>query len=307
MWYVLMALLVVVIVILSAWSGLKTSYSAWQLKQKQDQTKSDRAKLELDRLTSKTTLLSWQFFWLVILYVGLFFASQKALGDGRAWLVIIAAPTLINVIAKIKPIQRLAQKIYLKIEKYLLATSKSLRRLVGLTNLTSLRQLGGSGQDHVDSLDELLFLMENSPAAVDDSQRRLIKSVLKFDDVTVGEIMTPFDEVMSLSASDLIGPLVLDDLHRTGYEYFPVLNEAEDVVGMLNLADLVLLDNKDSRTAQELCDNQVIMLRHDDSLMGALQQLLTEQALVAVVEKDDRPVGMLRLSSIIASLIGDKI
>lgn len=307
MWYVLMALLVVVIVILSAWSGLKTSYSAWQLKQKQDQTKSDRAKLELDRLTSKTTLLSWQFFWLVILYVGLFFASQKALGDGRAWLVIIAAPTLINVIAKIKPIQRLAQKIYLKIEKYLLATSKSLRRLVGLTNLSSLRQLGGSGQDHVDSLDELLFLMENSPAAVDDSQRRLIKSVLKFDDVTVGEIMTPFDEVMSLSASDLIGPLVLDDLHRTGYEYFPVLNEAEDVVGMLNLADLVLLDNKDSRTAQELCDNQVIMLRHDDSLMGALQQLLTEQALVAVVEKDDRPVGMLRLSSIIASLIGDKI
>ena len=221
--------------------------------------------------------------------------------------MIIAAPTLINVIAKIKPIQRLAQKIYLKIEKYLLATSKSLRRLVGLTNLTSLRQLGGSGQDHVDSLDELLFLMENSPAAVDDSQRRLIKSVLKFDDVTVGEIMTPFDEVMSLSASDLIGPLVLDDLHRTGYEYFPVLNEAEDVVGMLNLADLVLLDNKDSRTAQELCDNQVIMLRHDDSLMGALQQLLTEQALVAVVEKDDRPVGMLRLSSIIASLIGDKI
>lgn len=307
MWYVLMALLVVVIVILSAWSGLKTSYSAWQLKQKQDQTKSDRAKLELDRLTSKTTLLSWQFFWLVILYVGLFFASQKALGDGRAWLVIIAAPTLINVIAKIKPIQRLAQKIYLKIEKYLLATSKSLRRLVGLTNLSSLRQLGGSGQDHVDSLDELLFLMENSPAAVDDSQRRLIKSVLKFDDVTVGKIMTPFDEVMSLSASDLIGPLVLDDLHRTGYEYFPVLNEAEDVVGMLNLADLVLLDNKDSRTAQELCDNQVIMLRHDDSLMGALQQLLTEQALVAVVEKDDRPVGMLRLSSIIASLIGDKI
>lgn len=302
-----MALLVVVIVILSAWSGLKTSYSAWQLKQKQDQTKSDRAKLELDRLTSKTTLLSWQFFWLVILYVGLFFASQKALGDGRAWLVIIAAPTLINVIAKIKPIQRLAQKIYLKIEKYLLATSKSLRRLVGLTNLSSLRQLGGSEQDHVDSLDELLFLMENSPAAVDDSQRRLIKSVLKFDDVTVGEIMTPFDEVMSLSASDLIGPLVLDDLHRTGYEYFPVLNEAEDVVGMLNLADLVLLDNKDSRTAQELCDNQVIMLRHDDSLMGALQQLLTEQALVAVVEKDDRPVGMLRLSSIIASLIGDKI
>lgn len=307
MWYVLLVLLVVVIVVLSAWGGLKTDYSAWQLKQKQEQTKSNRAKLDLDRLTSKPTLLSWQLIGLITLYVGLFFVSQKAMGDGKAWLIILISLILVNVVAKIKPIQRLAQAIYLRIEKYLLRAERFLRRVANLTNLSSLKQLGGGSRDHVDSLDELLFLIENSPAAIDDSQRRLIRSALEFDDITVDEIMTSFDEVMSLAANDLIGPLMLDDLHRTGYEYFPVLNRADEVVGILNLADLVSLDNKTSQTAQELCDNEVVMLRCGDSLMGALQQLLTEQALVAVVEKRGKPVGVVRLNSIIASLIGDKM
>ncbi|MGI6612092.1 MAG: hypothetical protein ACOX0Z_00755 [Candidatus Nanosyncoccaceae bacterium] len=307
MWYVLLVLLVVVIVVLSAWGGLKTDYSAWQLKQKQEQIKSNRAKLDLDRLTSKPTLLSWQLIGLITLYVSLFFVSQKAMGDGKAWLVILISLILVNIVAKIKPIQRLAQAIYLRIEKHLLRAERFLRRVANLTNLSSLKQLDGGSRDRVDSLDELLFLVENSPAAIDDSQRRLIRSVLEFDDITVDEIMTSFDEVMSLAANDLIGPLMLDDLHRTGYEYFPVLNRADEVVGILNLADLVSLDNKTSQTAQELCDNEVVMLRCGDSLMGALQQLLTEQALVAVVEKRGKPVGVVRLNSIIASLIGDKM
>lgn len=307
MWYALTTALIVIIVILSAWSGLKTDYSAWQLKQKQDQTKSLKAKLDLDRLTNKSTFLSWQVAALILLYAGLFWSAQKTMGDAKAWLTVVICLILGNVFAKLKPIQRLTQTIYLRIEKYLIVLQKPFRRLANFTNLSSLKQLGGSGRDHIDSLDELLFLIDNSPSAVDDSQRRLIQSALKFDDITVEEVMTPFEEVMSLAANDLIGPLVLDDLHRTGYDYFPVLNQAEEVIGVLNLSDLVSLDNKTSKTAQELCDENVTELSVGDSLMGALRRLLTEQILVAVVVRRSKPIGIVRLNSIIACLIGDKI
>ena len=295
------------IIILSAWSGLKTDYSAWQLKQKQGQTRSLKAKLDLDRLTYKSAFLSWQVAGLIFLYVGLFVSAERAVGGVEAWVAVLLCMVFGNMLAKLKPIQRLSQTIYLKIEKYLIALQKPWHRLANFTNLSSLKQLGGGERDNVGSIEELLFLMENSPSVVDDSQRRLIKSALKFSEVVLSEVMTPIDEVVSLAASDLIGPLVLDDLHRTGHDYFPVLNQVDEVVGLLSLADLVSLDNKTSRTAQELCDENVIQLRDDESLMGALQQLLTEQVLVAVVVRRGKTVGLVRLSSIIASLIGDKI
>lgn len=306
-WYLLALVLIVVIILLLSWVGLKTNYSAWQIKQKQAQTKSTRAKLDLERLSAKPLLVTWQILVLVILFVALSLSLQQVLSIWQVLLSDVLIFTLANILAKAKISQTLASRLYYYLEKYLLRLTKPLKRLNRFLVINSIKNFDSLALSQLESFDELMFIVNNSPAIIDDSQRRLMSSALKFNTLKVEAVMTPFDEVMSLSANDLIGPLVLDDLHRTGYDYFPVLNQTDEVVGILNLSELVSLENKTSQTAQELCNKNVLLLHFGDSLMGALQQLLTEQALVAVVERRGKPVGLIRLNSIIASLIGDKI
>ncbi len=119
--------------------------------------------------------------------------------------------------------------------------------------------------------------------------------------------MTPIDEVINLASDDLIGPLALDDLHRTGFDHFPVFNSSDNIVGILHLNDLISLDDKKSKTAQELCDKDFIELKASDSLMGALRQLMLEQAFVALVTNRGKIVGLVKLNDVVASLIGDKL
>lgn len=307
MWYVITGILIVLIVILSAWGGLKTVYSAWQLKQKRGQIGSDRAKLDLERLSAKPTLINWQIVGLIVLYVALF-ASLRQLAAGHiAWLVLFGVVLFGNAVAKLKPIRGLAQNLYNKTESKLLVLYRGLKRLSRVFNLSSLQNINGSGSDQIESIEELLFLIDNSPGVVNDRQKRLIKSGLKFSDSKVEKVFIPIDELMSLATTDLIGPLVLDDLHRSGNEYFPVINREDEVVGIFNLFQSTSLDDKTSKTAQELSDKNFLQVDIDDSLDNVLNQMLTEQTMVAVVRKRNKTMGLVKLSDIIAYLVGDKM
>ncbi len=299
--------LIAIMTLLLAWDGIKTNYSAWQLKQKQNQPKSVRARLDLERLSAKSTILSWQMLTAVFLSVGLFAALEQSLGGWKSLGLVVVGVAVANVLARIRPIRNLSQKLYAKIEKTLLKIYQFFRPVSGVTTFLSLKNIDSVGFGRVESMNELMFLIDNSPSVIDDSQKRLLVSALSFNDMTVEKVMTPIDEVINLASDDLIGPLALDDLHRTGFDHFPVFNSSDNIVGILHLNDLISLDDKKSKTAQELCDKDFIELKASDSLMGALRQLMLEQAFVALVTNRGKIVGLVKLNDVVASLIGDKL
>ena len=306
-WYALAVLLTGVITLLLAWPGLKTDYSAWQLKQKQSQTRSTRAKLDLERLIAKPSLLTLQVIFLVFLFVCLFAVLTQVQTVWQALGTSFGLFLLTNLLAKIKPIGKITQKIYLKIERYLLVLAWVQRKLGKVLAINSFKNAAGSAASQVESIDELMFLIENSPSVVDDRSRHLIKSALEFEKSTIETVMTPWVEIVSLASDDLLGPLALDELHRTGADYFPVLAANDKLIGILPLAEVTNLDNKTSRTAKELCDHNYSTLKLDDNLTSALSQLILQQKTVAVVLARTKPVGLVKLSEIINRLIGGKM
>ena len=47
---------------------------------------------------------------------------------------------------------------------------------------------------------------------------------LSFDNEKVSSVMTPRNEIKTIKKSEILGPLVLDDLHKTGHSRFPVID-----------------------------------------------------------------------------------
>lgn len=308
MWYVLAGLLQVTILLCLAWGGLKTSYSAWQLKQKQAQEKSLRAKRDLERLLLKPLFLSGQFFWLTFLTLLLCLVFTKIRSNSLEVSVLsLLSILLLNFLAKLKIIKQISQRIYQKVEVHLLKIGLFLKPLHAVLNLNSFKNFDSVASGRVESLEELMFLIENSPSVVGDTQRKLINSALNFDSVEAGEIMLPIERVVAVAIDDLLGPLAIDELHRSGEEFFPVFDHKENLLGILELAKLTSLTDKESKTAKELCQKNFISVRARDSLRSVLHSLMSNRESVAVVTDHNRPVGLIQLSAVIFKLLGAKL
>jgi CBS domain containing-hemolysin-like protein len=159
------------------------------------------------------------------------------------------------------------------------------------------------------SREELHHLVETSGSLLSADEKALISHSLTFNDRAVKKIMTPRSVIDSISHKELLGPLVLDDLHKTGHSRFPVVDgDIDHVVGMLHIQDLLTLDTKRSTTAAKAMEPRVFYVREDQTLKYALTAFLrTHHHLFVVVNEFRETVGLLSLEDVIEALIGRKI
>lgn len=155
---------------------------------------------------------------------------------------------------------------------------------------------------------ELLELLERSPEVMTAIQRKRLIANLAFDEKNVGAIMTPKTMIRGVEASETLGPLVLDELYKTGFSRFPVYKKDIDhVVGMLYLHDLIDMKTS-SKTAEKAMQPKVFYVHEDHTLSHALKGFLTtKHHLFVVVNQYRETVGLLSLEDVIEALIGDTI
>lgn len=312
MWYALGAVLLALIIIIEAWDGVRASYSGWQIQQKQrlvnKQTKNaSLAERDLLRIKLKTNLLSLQIGLLILLFVGFFVAMGQALGWLRAWIPLMVAIPMTNLLAKIGPIKRLVNRGYLVLEPKLLKFLDKTHLFGRLTSFSSLATTDSGIFDRVSSVSELFYVIDNSPSVVDDIQNSLIKSGFKFLETTAKQVMVPLDEVFLLEADDLLGPLRIDELHKTGSEFFPVLDKDGQVLGVVNLASVSSLENQDSLVAEAAVEPNLVVIDEDEPLESLLRRLVGDRAFVAIVTRHNRPVGLIELKTVLSQLIGRQV
>jgi CBS domain containing-hemolysin-like protein len=143
-----------------------------------------------------------------------------------------------------------------------------------------------------------------------ESEKQLLLHGLTFGERRVIEIMTPRSVIDSINEKELLGPLVLDDLHKTGHSRFPVIQgDIDHVVGVLHIRDLFVLDAKQrSTTAAKAMEPRVFYIREDQSLQSALAAFLrTHHHLFVVVNEFRETVGLLSLEDVIEALLGRRI
>lgn len=206
--------------------------------------------------------------------------------------------------------RRVAMAIFGKLAKGLAALAepsfislvKSVPWLFGATKLTQRPQ-------RIDSVEELQQLIEESQGVLTAGQKRRITHGLAFDTKTVSSIMTPREAIESVKASELLGPLVLDELHKKGHSRFPVIKgDLDHVVGVLHVNDLLSLDDKQTLMAQKAMEPKVDTVHQDDSLNHALALFLRRHRHLCIVVNDEHEtVGLLTLEDVVEALLGQRI
>jgi len=208
-----------------------------------------------------------------------------------------------GAVAKWAFIYRRVQPLYEKYEPALLTFVEKYPVIFRFIRVASLDTVQ---EKQLDSRAELLEMIHTSGTLLSDDEKTRIEGSLAFDDRLVSEIMTPRSMIDAVNKNDLLGPLMLDDLHKTGHSRFPVIDtDIDHVVGMLFIRSLFVLNNQKTATAEKAMEPKVFYIREDHTLRQALAGFLrTHHHLFVVVNEFQETVGLLSLEDTLEALLG---
>ncbi len=158
---------------------------------------------------------------------------------------------------------------------------------------------------------DLAELLERQKGQADSrmstSEIELLLHNLSFGDQTVADTMVPKRVVKMVAASDTVGPVLLDELARSGHSRFPVWDGKHDhIVGMLYLHDLVA--GKHTGSVNDLMSHKLTYVHEDFTLMQTLQAFLkTKHHLFLVVNSFEELVGIITIEDVLEQMIGKQI
>lgn len=298
-------LLVVAFVIMYVFYPKKSEVSLYEARR---QVKNDSLNLNSLRLLTRDIVIGLHLVMATLLAVFMSAALVNDIGivGGiliSAWVVLLA-----TVLRHMKFVQQMTQKMYSRKEKGILKYIYSRQSifkwfLAWRPNLDSAR---------VHSKDELLEHVKKSVGVLDEKEALLIENSVGFNEKKISDQMLPYEKVISIKRSEILGPLVLDDLYKTGYRHFPVVSgdDKTKVVGMLHLDDISTLDTKRKHTAsaETAMDKNIAFIDENESLLAALNAIIDSgQHTLIVLSSWHQPVGLLTLQNITQALFGDSI
>lgn len=158
--------------------------------------------------------------------------------------------------------------------------------------------------DLINLLEQQLVQPDNR---IEKTELDIALHALTFGDDTIGMHMTPKRVVKQVSADEPLGPVIMDELHASGYSRFPVYEDKKDnIVGTLHLRDLI--NSSHSGNVSKLTAKGAAYIHEDQSLHDALQAILrTHQHLFIVVNSFEEFVGIITIEDILETILGSPI
>lgn len=163
-------------------------------------------------------------------------------------------------------------------------------------------------KDLLELLDKQNKQLDNRIAQAD---LLIAQSALTFGDKTLGSIMTPRRAVKFAKADDQVGPVLVDELHQTGFSRFPVVKDSTkaaspQIIGTLYLNNLVGYDGNGK--VKDLMRKEVYFINEDATLRQALAAFLkTHHHLLVVVNSFEEMAGVLSLEDVLEQILGKQI
>lgn len=278
----------------------RSQYSEFELYRRQDMGDSHAA-FGLKRIKALPQLLGLQVSAVWLLMMCMAWLCVVAFGwVGGVGASVVGLLTL-SIMSKFGVLKRTSQKIYRKYEnsiiQFVLAHKKSLDPIMPLVDQHE-------ASHGIGSREELEHIIRESRSLVTKDEASVMERSLTFFGRNAESIMTPIAEVTTVEAGELLGPLVLDDLHRTGHTLFPVTN-GNEIVGLLDIADSVGLRSHESPAVRDTMRHEMIRVTQDEPLDEVLRIFIdTKQPCVLVMREDREIVGLISLGDIVRSLTG---
>lgn len=212
-----------------------------------------------------------------------------------------------GALARLAPLQQLSQKLYERYEGAIISLIEKHPLL--FRAIRSVAPTPNSEFD-IESREELLSIVENAGDALRKDEKKLITNSLTFHQTEVHTVMIPRTMIDSLDKDEVLGPIVLDRLYKTGHSRFPVIDgDIDHVVGMVYVQDLVAVGRaKKMQRAADAMEPKVFYIREDQTLQQALAAFIkTRHHLFVVINQYRETVGLLSLEDVIEALLGRKI
>jgi len=285
----------IMLTLVLAMRPIRTRHSWSELKRRGDQAVMRREKL-LGSIKALRRVASG------LLLIGLVFAGFGA-WQGLGILLSLAVWLVAGVICRMQLVHTVAMKFYGRMEPALLDTFERVPLLGSLLRIETY-----TPHDlKLESLEHLRHLVESPGRVLSPDQQMIIKHGLDWHTTPVGAVMTPVDDIIRIKRTELLGPLVLDDLHRSGHDRFPVVGKnIDDIVGVLDITQMLdVTGSKRSETVEKVMSYHVLRIESDEPLPAALDMLERSHLhLLLVVDPDGKTVGMVTLADITSSLLG---
>jgi len=141
----------------------------------------------------------------------------------------------------------------------------------------------------------------------------IISAVLDLKEKTIGSIMTPMEDVFTLSLDDILDEPTMDDILSQGYSRIPVHHpdNDENFVGMLLVKMLITYDPEDAKPVREFALATLPETKPETScldIVNFFQEGKSHMVLVSDQPGEDHGVqGVVTLEDVIEELIGEEI
>ncbi len=244
---------------------------------------------------------------LSVLQVIIFVLAEFTFGTVAGIIVALLIAISYGAVSNLGYLRKISQKIYGRVEDYVL---RFIQKFPIVFRLLRYSPTGWRTYNlHIDSREELQHLVSESEGVLAPEEKRMIVNSLSFNEKRVDSVMTPRNLIKTVSKSEFLGPLALNDLHQLGHSRLPVIGrDINHVVGVLHVNNLLSLDIKRSTTAEKAMEPKIHYIREDQTLDHALAAFLrTRHPLFIVINKSRDTVGLLTLADVIEALLGRKI
>jgi putative hemolysin len=131
--------------------------------------------------------------------------------------------------------------------------------------------------------------------------------VLLIGNVQAIDIMTPMGKVLAVPSEEILGPIVLSELHRSRHSHFPVYeNDLDNIVGTIAITGLS--SPKISIRADEAMNSTVYYIHEEQTLPEVLQVMIkTNQDLFIVINSLGAYLGIITAREVLKCLVGKVI
>ena len=155
------------------------------------------------------------------------------------------------------------------------------------------------------TMEEFIGVVKRAPKDVLNSKDKTrIAAVMSFDDRRVADLMAPKTELVFVRSDEILGPLILDKLYKSGFTEFPVINSREKVVGVLHTEALNTLEIRKTDKAEKYIDKGVKYLHTNDSLDFVIEEVLRlNTQYFLVLNENEELAGFLTLKMVFDYLL----
>ena len=154
-------------------------------------------------------------------------------------------------------------------------------------------------------LADFIDILRRTPKTIlNDKDRSRIAAIMNFDNRKVTDLMIPKNKMIFVKKKEVLGPLTLDKLYKSGFTNFPVIDEKEKIVGIIHTEALNALEIKKTDRAEKYVDKNVHFLHSDDQLKTAVDEIeRTNSYYFLVLDQTESLIGFFTIQLLLDYLL----